>query len=166
MKTADGVEHDFDVLVFATGFSTTDFLAPMQITGRNGQTLRTAWASRPIAHRGVTVPEFPNFFVLYGPNTNLGSNSILFMLESQIQYVAHLMRAANDRDWRGIEVTPAALEAWRSMIDDESGETAWLQGCQSWYTVDGVNTNNWPKSSWQYHQLLRSVDLTSYANVS
>jgi cation diffusion facilitator CzcD-associated flavoprotein CzcO len=166
VKTADGVEHEFDVLVFATGFSTTDFLAPMQITGREGQTLREVWAARPIAHRGVTVPEFPNFFVLYGPNTNLGSNSILFMLESQIQYVAHLMRAANDRDWRGIEVTPAALEEWRSMIDDESGETAWLQGCQSWYTVDGVNTNNWPKSSWQYHQLLRSVDLTNYANAS
>ncbi len=166
VRTADGVEHEFDVLIYATGFSTTDFLAPIEITGRTETTLRDAWANRPLAHRGVTVPEFPNLFVLYGPNTNLGSNSILFMLESQIQYVAHLMRAANDRDWRGIEVRTEALEEWRHMIDDESGDTAWVQGCHSWYTIDGVNTNNWPKSSWQYHQLMRSVDLANYTNAS
>ena len=164
--TNDGVQHDVDVIVYATGFSTHDFLAPMTITGRDGSTLREAWAIRPLAHRGMTVPNFPNFFVLYGPNTNLGSNSILFMLEAQIAYAAHLMRAANDRRWTGIEVTPEALTSWRELIDTESSDTAWVQGCHSWYTVDGVNTNNWPKSSWQYHRMMRAVDLASYQPVA
>jgi hypothetical protein len=134
----------------------------MAVFGRNGVDLRAIWGRRPLAHRGVTVPGFPNFFVLYGPNTNLGSNSILFMLESQFGYVRRLVESASSRGWAVVEVTPEALEQWRHQIDEASQDTAWLQGCQSWYTVDGVNTNNWPFSSWRYHQLLGAADLENY----
>jgi cation diffusion facilitator CzcD-associated flavoprotein CzcO len=160
--TRDGTERPYDVIIYATGFESTEFLAPMAVFGRNGVDLRAIWGRRPLAHRGVTVPGFPNFFVLYGPNTNLGSNSILFMLESQFGYVRRLVESASSRGWAVVEVTPEALEQWRHQIDEASQDTAWLQGCQSWYTVDGVNTNNWPFSSWRYHQLLGAADLENY----
>ena len=160
--TRDGVERPYDVIVYATGFDATEFMGPMEIRGRTGMTLRERWGRRPLAHRGVTIPDFPNFFVLYGPNTNLGSNSILFMLESQCRYVRRLVEEATSRGWSTVEVTPGALEEWRREIDEASTSTAWLQGCQSWYTVDGVNTNNWPFSSWRYHSLLATADLENY----
>lgn len=164
--TTDGIERPYDVVIYATGFDATDFLAPMEIVGRNGVNLREAWGTRPLAHRGVSVPGFPNFFVLYGPNTNLGSNSILFMLESQISYVRQLVSAASTMGWDSYEVTNEAYEGWRQLIDGASGETAWLQGCQSWYTRDGVNTNNWPFSSWRYHSLLRNVELENFHSLA
>ena len=160
--TRDGVERPYDVIVYATGFDATEFMGPMDIRGRTGMTLRERWGRRPLAHRGVTIPDFPNFFVLYGPNTNLGSNSILFMLESQCRYVRRLVEESTSRGWSTVEVTPGALEEWRQEIDEASTSTAWLQGCQSWYTVDGVNTNNWPFSSWRYHSLLATADLENY----
>jgi cation diffusion facilitator CzcD-associated flavoprotein CzcO len=138
----------------------------MEIVGRDGTNLRDLWGARPLAHRGVSVPGFPNFFVLYGPNTNLGSNSILFMLESQINYVRQLVRAASSMGWDSSEVTDEAYEDWRQLIDGASGETAWLQGCQSWYTRDGVNTNNWPFSSWRYHSLMRNVELENFHSLA
>lgn len=163
--TSDGSERSYDVVIYATGFDATDFLAPMDIIGRGGRDLRTTWGKRPLAHRGVSVPGFPNFFVLYGPNTNLGSNSIIFMLESQFSYIRQLVSATDSLGWVASEATAEAQEAWRQLIDDASGETAWLQGCQSWYTVDGVNTNNWPFSSWRYHSTLRNVDLENFQPV-
>ena len=164
--TTDGIERPYDVVMYATGFDATDFLAPMEIVGRDGTNLRDVWGARPLAHRGVSVPGFPNFFVLYGPNTNLGSNSILFMLESQINYVRQLVRAASSMGWDSSEVTDEAYEDWRQLIDGASGETAWLQGCQSWYTRDGVNTNNWPFSSWRYHSLMRNVELENFHSLA
>lgn len=163
--TSDGTERHYDVVIYATGFDATDFLAPISIVGRNERSLRDEWGNRPLAHRGVCVPGFPNFFVLYGPNTNLGSNSILFMLESQISYVRQLVAATQGLGWGAVEVTEVAQEKWRQTIDDASGATAWLQGCQSWYTVEGVNTNNWPFSSWRYHSMMRNVDLENYRTV-
>lgn len=164
--TTDGVERAYDLVIYATGFDATNFLAPIDIRGRDGGSLHDAWGSRPLAHRGVTVPGFPNFFILYGPNTNLGSNSILFMLESQFTYIRQILTAARDAGWPAVEVTPAAFEEWRRTIDGASSETAWLQGCQSWYTRDGVNTNNWPFSSWRYHRLLRTWDPENYQPAS
>lgn len=164
--TIDGDERAYDVVIYATGFDATDFLAPMNIIGRDDRNLREEWGKRPLAHRGVCVPGFPNFFVLYGPNTNLGSNSILFMLESQFSYVRKVVAASDSLGWNSIEVTAEAQESWRQLIDGASGETAWLQGCQSWYTVDGVNTNNWPFSSWRYHSMLRSMDLENYHSLA
>lgn len=165
VHTSDGQHHAADVLIWATGFSSTDFLAPIVVTGRDGDTLTEAWASRPLAYRGVAVPGFPNFFLLYGPNTNLGSNSILFMLEAQVQYVSGLLQAARDARLSVLEVDRAAFAAWRLFIDEHSSSTAWLAGCTSWYQVDGVNTNNWPLSSWRYHQMLREIDLPTYLPV-
>lgn len=160
--TSDGVTHHADVIIWATGFDTTNFLAPMELYGVGGVSLRDVWRERPMAHRGVSVPAFPNFHILYGPNTNLGSNSIIFMLESQIDYVVQLMRLGEDQRWAATAVTDEAFSRWRDFIDAASSTTAWVQGCSSWYTKDGVNTNNWPQSSWRYHRLLRDVDVRDF----
>ncbi len=87
MVTADGTRRPADVLIFGTGFSTTDFLAHIPVTGEGGRTLAEAWADGARAYLGTAVPGFPNCYLLYGPNTNLGHNSILFMVERQLNLV-------------------------------------------------------------------------------
>ena len=87
MVTADGTLRQADVIIYGTGFKTLDFLAPMSVTGLGGRRLEEAWRDGAEAYLGITVAGFPNFFMLYGPNTNLGGNSIIYMLEGQIGYV-------------------------------------------------------------------------------
>ena len=90
--TRDGVAHAVDVVILATGFQSTAFLAPMTIEGLNGLSLADEWADGARAYRGMTIPGFPNFFMMYGPNTNLGHNSIIFMIESQTRYILGAIR--------------------------------------------------------------------------
>ena len=97
VSTADGTARRVDAIVFATGFETTHFLAPIEVTGRCGRPLSAAWADGAEAHLGITVPGFPNLFLLYGPNTNLGHNSILFMVERQIDYVLQCLAELAER---------------------------------------------------------------------
>ena len=94
--TADGVLHEVDTIVLGTGFAATELLAPMEVTGRGGRRLRDAWSGGAEAYLGTTVSGFPNLFLLYGPNTNLGHNSIVLMLESQIRYVAQAVAHLRD----------------------------------------------------------------------
>src|SRR5579859_7629625 len=91
--TEDGAAHPADVIVYGTGFKAAEFLTPMEVTGAGGRRLRETWRDGAQAYLGITVSGFPNFFMLYGPNTNLGGNSIIYMLESQIGYVLGALRA-------------------------------------------------------------------------
>src|SRR5207248_5450091 len=91
--TADGTGHPADVIIYGTGFKAVEFLAPMQVSGLGGRRLREAWRGGAQAYLGITVSGFPNFFMLYGPNTNLGGNSIIYMLEGQVGYVLGALRA-------------------------------------------------------------------------
>ncbi len=162
VETADGTHHDLDVLVFGTGFESTSFLAPMRVVGRGGDVLEERWADGAAAFRGVAVSGFPNLFVLYGPNTNLGTNSIVYMLEAQAGYVAGLLAKARAVGAGTLEVRPGPERAWQEMVDAKSRATSWLSGCQSWYTTKGKNTNNWPDATWRYGRLLRDVDLLDF----
>ncbi len=101
--------------------------------------------------------------MLYGPNTNLGSNSIVYMLESQAAYIAGLLTAAVRADVGSIEVRPVVEASWAAMIEEKSRSTAWVTGCHSWYTSKGRNTNNWPDATWRYRQALKEIDLLDYA---
>ena len=87
IETNDGQQHDFDVIIWGTGFESTEFLAPLEILGAKGADLNTSWQQGAEAYLGITMPKFPNFFMLYGPNTNLGHNSIIFMIECQVNYI-------------------------------------------------------------------------------
>jgi cation diffusion facilitator CzcD-associated flavoprotein CzcO len=161
--TGDGTTHELDVLVYGTGFKATEFLTPMRVVGRGGIELAAHWADGAGAFRGVATAGFPNLFVLYGPNTNLGANSIVYMLESQARYIAGLLTKADHARVGVLEVRPQAEAAWAAMIAAKSTDTAWVTGCHSWYTANGRNTNNWPDATWRYRRLLADVDLLDYA---
>jgi cation diffusion facilitator CzcD-associated flavoprotein CzcO len=158
--TEDGQEHACDAIVLGTGFRSTDFLMPMRVVGRDGRDLHEVWRTGAEAYRGITVAGFPNLFLLYGPNTNLGTNSILYMLESQFTYVLESLRALEREGLAWMDVTELAQTRYNEQIQQASEGTVWESGCTSWYTTpDGRNTNNWPAYTFQYRQLTKQVDL-------
>ncbi|ASU83453.1 NAD(P)/FAD-dependent oxidoreductase [Nocardiopsis gilva YIM 90087] len=161
--TADGTHHRADVLIYGTGFTATDFLAPMRVTGRNGLDLTTAWRDGAEAHLGITVAGFPNFFLLYGPNTNLGHNSIIYMLESQIHHVMDAVRRLSAPGRRTLEVRPDAQARFVRRIRKRLKRGVWATGCDSWYvTASGAQTVNWPGFTWRYRQRTRRLDPRDY----
>ena len=161
--TADGREHPCDVLIYGTGFAATDFLAPMQITGLGGLELDQAWRDGAEAYKGISVSGFPNLFILYGPNTNLGHNSIIYMLESQFRYVLGCIDDAA-RAGRTLPGRQGRVQQrFNQRIQARSHRTIWEQGCSSWYkTASGKSTNNWPGYTFTYRQQTRAPELSDY----
>jgi cation diffusion facilitator CzcD-associated flavoprotein CzcO len=142
--TADGVAHPADTIVFATGFQTLSFLAPMRITGLDGRTLDDAWRDGAEAYLGMAVAGFPNLFLLYGPNTNLGHNSIIFMIECQVGWVLRCIQALHERRLAWLDVRPEVMAAYNVELQAALRETAWDAGCTSWYKSEsGKVINNW-----------------------
>ncbi len=151
VATADGVLRRADVLVFATGFQASSFLAPMRIEGLTGGTLEETWREGAEAHLGIAVSGFPNLFLLYGPNTNLGHNSILFMIECQANYVVRCIRELARAKLRWLDVRPEAMTHFNASLQRELQKTAWGAGCTNWYkTRSGKITNNWPGFTFGY----------------
>lgn len=157
--TADGTEREIDTLVLGTGFAATDFLVPMRVTGRGGIDLHEQWAGGASAYLGTAVPGFPSFFTLYGPNTNLGHNSILFMIESQVGWVVQAVQQLQ-RGTAWIDVRPEAARAFDDWVQARTRRTVFAGGCTSWYlTAGGRNTQNWPASTLTFRRRLRRLDL-------
>ncbi|MFC4586878.1 flavin-containing monooxygenase [Sphaerisporangium corydalis] len=155
VETAGGTVREADTIVYATGFQTTDFLAPVEITGREGRGLHETWKDGAEAYLGVAVPHFPNLFLLYGPNTNLGHNSIILMIEAQVRYIMGCLPLLSARG--PMEVHPATMDAWRRALDRAMARTVWEASCQSWYkNAAGRVTNNWPASTSTYRRIMRS----------
>jgi cation diffusion facilitator CzcD-associated flavoprotein CzcO len=153
--TADGTRRPTDVLVFGTGFATTDFLSHIPITGLGGRALADEWRDGARAYLGTAVPGFPNCYLLYGPNTNLGHNSILFMVERQVnlilQAVAVQAEAARRPGSRLVGVRPDAYQRDDRRTQRLMADTAWVAGCTSWYkSASGRVTNNWPTWTVRY----------------
>jgi cation diffusion facilitator CzcD-associated flavoprotein CzcO len=161
--TADGVTRPADVIVYGTGFQTLDFLAPMSVTGLNRRRLEDSWRAGAEAYLGISVSGFPNFFMLYGPNTNLGGNSIIYMLEGQIGYVAGALRTLDEEGLDWIDVRPEVQRSFNTWVGAASRTTVWESGCRSWYTTaSGRNTNNWPDHTFLYRYRVRHFDLARY----
>ncbi len=162
IETDDGQHHEADVLILGTGFAATEFLAPMRVTGRNGTELHQVWSQGAKAYVGVSVPGFPNFFMLYGPNTNLGHNSIVYMLESQVAHVMRCLEQLDAQGARSIEVDAASHDRYNAHIQARMKDTVW-QGCHSWYIdANGHNSTNWPGFTWTYRWLMRHSALDAY----
>jgi cation diffusion facilitator CzcD-associated flavoprotein CzcO len=160
--TEDGCEREVDVLIYGTGFTATDFLAPMQIKGLDGVDLNQAWRDGAQAYKGISVSGFPNLFLLYGPNTNLGHSSILYMLESQFTYVLDGLQALR-QGLRYIDVKAPLQQRFNQRLQAQIGQTIWAQGCTSWYkNAAGKNTSNWPGFTFSYRQQTRHLELTDY----
>jgi cation diffusion facilitator CzcD-associated flavoprotein CzcO len=161
--TGAGVHHAVDAIVYGTGFQSTDFLAPMRIVGRDGRELNQAWREGAEAFLGISVPGFPNLFILYGPNTNLAHNSIIFMLEAQVRYVMGCLRALRDRGLRWMDLRAERLARYRDELRTRLPRVVWDAGCTSWYkTASGRNTNNWPGFTFEYWRRTRAVALADY----
>jgi cation diffusion facilitator CzcD-associated flavoprotein CzcO len=152
LVTTDGTEHQADVLIFATGFQATDPYGRIQVVGRGGVTLADAWRDGMQARLGVAVAGFPNMFLLGGPNTWLGHNSVVFMLEAQISHVIRCLRALRRHCLGSVEVRPEAQAAFIRRVDKWMKQTVWLSGCRSWYLDprNGRNTVLWPGLSFGY----------------
>jgi len=162
IETADGRLHQVDAIIYGTGFAATDFLAPMRVTGRDGLDLNTAWRQGAQAYLGTTVPGFPNFFMLYGPNTNLGHNSIVYMLESQVAHIMRALAAMRAAKATSVEASPAAHRRFNSTLQARLAATVW-NGCNSWYLDrHGRNSANWPGFSFSYRWLARHASLAAY----
>ena len=152
VRTADGREHPADVLVLGTGFAAADLLGPIRIHGRDGLPLHQVWADGARAYHGVTVPGFPNLFLLYGPNTNLGSGSIVVMIEAQIGYL--LAALAGLRAGQSVEIRPEVAARFDAELQHRLNRSVWA-GCASWYrTASGRITTNWPGLPSEYQRRL------------
>jgi len=152
VMTTDGAVHQADVLVFATGFRVIDAATELNVTGRGGAKLKDAWAPGTEAFRGITVPGFPNFFMLLGPNTGLGHTSVVFMIETQVQHVLSCLRLLSSERASTIEARAAATRKYNDALQRRLRRAVWSAGgCRSWYLDDaGINRAIWPGFSFEY----------------
>jgi cation diffusion facilitator CzcD-associated flavoprotein CzcO len=163
--TTDGVERPVDVLVVATGFCPTELPIAERVTGRDGRTLAQVWRETGMAaYKGTTVPDFPNHFMLVGPNTGLGHSSMVFVIEAQVDYLRDAVRTMRRERYAAVEPTRAAFDAWNADLQHRMRRTVWHRGgCQSWYLdAHGRNTTLWPKSTVTLRRQLARFDPHAY----
>jgi cation diffusion facilitator CzcD-associated flavoprotein CzcO len=161
--TADGVARAADTVIFGTGFETTTFLAPLTIEGLEGAKLHEVWRDGAEAYLGVTVAGFPNLFMLYGPNTNLGHNSIIFMIECQVGYAVQCIQELSRRGASWLDVRRDVMDRYNRRLQTALGKTAWTAGCSSWYkTASGKVVNNWSGFTTDYWRRTRHPQWRDY----
>ena len=166
IRTDDGRVRETDTLILATGFRTTEFLQPMEIRGRGGLRLNDAWRDGAEAYLGLAFPDFPNFFMMYGPNTNLGHNSIILMIECQVRYILQCLQRLSDRHLGAIEIRREAMDAWRAECRAALDDSVWARSCDSWYKQkDGRITNNWPYGTATYWWRTRHPDYSHFEEI-
>ncbi|HEU4947988.1 MAG TPA: NAD(P)/FAD-dependent oxidoreductase [Kribbella sp.] len=163
--TADGVKREVDTIIYGTGFRVTDLPVMDLVRGREGRTLREAWADGMEAHLGTAVAGFPNLFLLIGPNTGLGHSSMVFMIESQIAYILDAVRTMDAAGLAEVEVRPQVQREFVDSVRSSMRNTVWTRGgCTSWYLdSEGRNTTLWPSFSFRFRQLTRRFDAGQYA---
>jgi len=158
----DSQEIPLDAIVMSTGFEANRFLYPMDIIGSGGRTLDDVWSRRPKTVLGLIAPEFPNFFMLYGPNTNLGHNSIIFMVECQVRYILEMLSLLDRTESDAFEATEEATSRFDTMLQSELKKKVWSGYAGSWYkNASGDITNNWCRSTLAYFWQTRRVDKSS-----
>lgn len=162
VRTADGMLHELDVLVLATGFRADRFLRPIEVTGRDGVRLDDVWSDRPSAYLAVAVPRFPNLFLLNGPNGPVGNFSLIDVTEVQLGYVLQLLDDLRAGDSTRIEVTEAAADEFEEARVAATGKTVWVTGCRSWYLDDRGIPTAWPWTYQHFRDALAHPDRTHF----
>jgi cation diffusion facilitator CzcD-associated flavoprotein CzcO len=146
IRTADDVLHEFDVIVFATGFKTSNFMRPMNVVGRDGMELNTLWERRPSAYLAVSIPGFPNLFMLNGPSAPFGNLSSIAVAEYQMSLVMKLIDVLRSGRARQVSVSREAMATYNENLKAATRGTVWASGCASWYLdADGIPMI-WPYS--------------------
>jgi len=157
--TADGTLHELDTIIYATGFRANEPLAELNIVGRGGHTLAHEWRFGAEAFYGITVAGYPNFFMLLGPNTGLGHNSIIFMIEAQVRYIRHCLGWLFREGATEIDVRRAVQKRFNEKLTAQMERTVWHSGCRSWYlNENGTNSVIWPGFTLSYWWQTRQPD--------
>ena len=162
VRTDDGVLHELDVLVLATGFQADAFMRPMHITGRDGHTLDEIWAKRPNAYLSISIPELPNFFMLNGPNGPVGNFSLIEVAELQFAYIMQFVERLRSGGCREISASRTAMDAWEHDRTEAAKNTVWVTGCRSWYLGDRGIPATWPWSFDRFREEMRAPLLASF----
>ncbi len=164
--TQDGIRHPADCLIFGTGFQATDPFPRGLLIGRGGQDIVDTWREGAHAYLGTTLPGYPNFFMVVGPNTGLGHHSMVLMIEAQVNYILQALERMAADGFAALDVKPAVEQAYNERLQARLQRAIWsVGGCRSWYLDprSGKNTTLWPGSTWRFRRLTARFDLRDYA---
>ena len=162
VRTADGRLHELDVLVLATGFRVDRFMRPMEVTGRDGLRLNDVWAERPNAYLSISVPGFPNLFMLNGPNGPVGNFSLIDVAEHQFGYILQIVERLRRGDAREICASEQATRILEAERVEAARNTVWVTGCRSWYLDDRGVPAAWPWNVQRFREEMEAPDFTAY----
>lgn len=162
--TETGKHHAFDTLIYATGFKAANFLESLNVKGLSDHSLQERWQQGAYAYHGITVSGFPNFMLCYGPNTNIGHNSMIHVLESQFNYICDYISQLKLNDINYLDLKAEVESEYRATLQKRLSNTVWQQGgCHSWYqNAAGTNTNNWPGMTLSYRLKTRQININDY----
>jgi len=159
----EGVEHPVDVIIFGTGFRTTDGLTPLRVFGAGGRELNEVWRDGMAAYYGISVAGFPNFFLLLGPNTGLGHNSVVLMAEAQVRHVMRARELLQAQGAWALDVRQDVQDMHNAQLHRKMAGTVWSTGCKSWYLDrHGKNTTLWPGFTFDYFRKVARLDPKNY----
>jgi len=156
--TKDGTLHKLDILVLATGFDPAAFMRPMEFRGRNGLSIEDAWKNKIAAYRSLLIPEFPNFFLMLGPNSPIGNFSVIALSEHQADYCIKLVKLWQQGTLNEIEAKPEAVQAWRAYLKERMKHTVWASGCKSWYLDKDGDPLTWPDKWKNWVAMMKTVN--------
>ena len=160
IKTKIGDVIEVDLIVLATGFQIEDSIVGFEVLGKSQIDLRQHFDSNPVAYNGITVPNFPNFFLLLGPNTVLAHNSVIFMIECQVDYIMSCLEQMNQNEISSIEVKVHKAQEFRQQMDEWTKSRNFLGNCRGWYkNKDGINFILWPSNLFHYWWITYKADL-------
>ncbi|WP_027803697.1 flavin-containing monooxygenase [Paraburkholderia dilworthii] len=162
--TQDGAHHRVDAIICGTGFQFNGVGAPFEVTGISGANLRALWLrDGPEAYLGTSIADFPNFFMIAGPNTFLGHNSMIYMIESQVQYIGDCLRLLRERNLRTMDLRPDVQREYNARLQENMRRSVWTSGCHSWYqTQSGKVTALWPGFTFSFRKRTRRVRPQDY----
>lgn len=163
--TTDGVRHPVDCLIFGTGFQVADPFPAGVVRGRGGVDIVDTWRDGAHAYLGTTLPGYPNFFMIVGPNTGLGHNSMVFMIESQVEYILRALKMMQAERTAAIEVRPQVEHGYNEQIQQKLSRAIWSTGgCKSWYLdpKTGKNTTLWPGFAYKFRRATRTFSMADY----
>ncbi|MFG1792394.1 flavin-containing monooxygenase [Nocardia sp. NPDC049149] len=167
IRTSEGVEHQADCIVFATGFDVSKTGTPIPVVGRDGRVLAEEWSRGAYAFKSIAVSGYPNMFLTFGPNSGPGHNSALVYMEAQIDYLVSAIGTILKQDLRMLDVRQDRQDRYNAGMQRRLTSTTWNSGCRSWYlTEDGFNATMYPGFATQYVNQLRTVDLADYTVVA
>jgi cation diffusion facilitator CzcD-associated flavoprotein CzcO len=165
VRTEDGELHELDVLVLATGFHADSFIRPTVVLGRNGVDLDDVWEQHPVAYLSISIPEFPNFFMINGPNGPVGNFSLIQIAEAQVAYILQLLEQIRIGNCREISASAAATVAFEKKRSEAAKKSIWATGCKSWYLDKHGIPASWPWTPSRFFEEMNRPKLEFYDQV-